>query len=78
MDQRGLFGLQEHLEPLSAIGDPPEVLDTTVDFEYLRGWLAEGLGYSDGAKGERSACSPVSAAPLPDRPGASLSEGNGD
>lgn len=28
---------------LSKHGDPLEVLDATVDFEYFRGWLAEGL-----------------------------------
>ncbi len=49
--QQSLFGLSEHLEKLSEHGDPLEVLDATVDFEYFRGWLVEGLGYSDGAKG---------------------------
>ncbi len=44
MDQRSLFGLQEHLERLSEIGDPLEVLGATVDPEYFRGWLLEGLG----------------------------------
>ncbi|MBS7701611.1 MULTISPECIES: hypothetical protein [unclassified Chelatococcus] len=33
MEQRSLFGLSEHLEKLSKIGDPLEVL--------------EGLGYGD-------------------------------
>ncbi len=51
MEQRSLFGLSEHLEKLSAHGDPLEVLDATVGFEYLRGWLVEGLGYGDGSKG---------------------------
>lgn len=53
MEQRSLFGLSEHLERLSKIGDPLEVLEATVDFEYFRGWLLEGLGYGDGAKGGR-------------------------
>lgn len=44
---------QRHLERLSKIGDPLEVLEATVDFEYFRGWLVEGLGYGDGAKGGR-------------------------
>ena len=39
MEQRSLFGLSEHLERLSKIGDPLEVLEATVDFEYFRGWL---------------------------------------
>ena len=53
MQQAGLFGLSEHLERLSAHGDPLEVLDTTVDFEQFRGRLVEGLGYGDGSKGGR-------------------------
>mgnify|MGYP001793632657 CR=1 FL=1 len=60
MDQQRFFGLQEHLERLSEIGDPLEVLDATVDFEYFRGWLVEGLGYGDGAKGGRPPYDPVS------------------
>lgn len=44
---------------LSKDGDPLEVLDTTVDFEYFRGWLVEGLGYSDGSKGGRPPFDPV-------------------
>jgi len=51
MEQRSLFGLSEHLERINKIGDPLEVLESTVDFEYFRGWLVEGLGYGDGAKG---------------------------
>ncbi len=43
MDQRSFFGLSEHLERISKIGDPLEVLEATVDFEYFRGWLVEGL-----------------------------------
>ena len=49
MDQRSFFGLAEQLEALSRHGDPLEVLDRTVDFEYFRGWLVEGLGYGDGS-----------------------------
>ena len=37
-----------------------EVLDATVDFEYFRGWLVEGLGYGDGSKGGRPPFDPVS------------------
>lgn len=60
MEQRSLFGLSEHLSRLSKHGDPLEVLEATVDFEYFRGWLVEGLGYGDGAKGGRPAFDPVS------------------
>ena len=60
MEQRSFFGLSEHLERLSKIGDPLEVLDTAVDFEHFRGWLVEGLGYGDGSKGGRPAFDPVS------------------
>jgi IS5 family transposase len=60
MDQRSFFGLAEQLEALSKHGDPHEVLDRTVDFEYFRGWLVEGLGYGDGSKGGRPPFDPVS------------------
>ena len=60
MDQRSFFGLTEQLEALSRHGDPLEVLDATVDFEYFRGWLVEGLGYGDGSKGGRPPFDPVS------------------
>ncbi len=36
------------------------VLEATLDFEYFRGWLVEGLGYGDGAKGGRPPFDPVS------------------
>lgn len=36
------------------------MLEATVDFEYFRGWLVEGLGYGDGAKGGRPPFDPVS------------------
>ena len=38
-----LFGLSECLEALSRDGDPLVVLDETMDFEYFRGWLGDGL-----------------------------------
>lgn len=60
MEQRSFFGLSEHLEALSRYGDPLEVLDATVDFEYFRGWLVDGLGYGDGSKGGRPPFDPVS------------------
>jgi len=60
MEQRSLFGLSEHLERLSAHGDPLEVLDGVVDFEFFRGWLVDGLGYGDGARGGRPPFDPVS------------------
>ena len=37
MDHRSFFGLSEHLERLSKIGDPLEVIEAAVDFEYFRG-----------------------------------------
>ena len=55
-----LFGLSNHLERLSEHGDPLVVLDETVDFEYFRAWLLEGLDYSDGRKGGRPPFDPVS------------------
>lgn len=60
MDHRSFFGLSEHLERLSQNGDPLEVLERTVDFEHFRGWLVEGLGYGDGARGGRPPFDPVS------------------
>ncbi len=41
MEQRSLFGLSEHLEKLSQHGDPLEVLEATVDFEYFRAGLSK-------------------------------------
>ena len=41
----------DHLEALSKDGDPLDVLQQTVDFEYFRAWLVEGLGYGDGTTG---------------------------
>lgn len=60
MGQPGLFGLSDHLERLRQDGDPLEVLEATVDFEYFREWLVEGLGYGDGSKGGRPPFDPVS------------------
>ncbi len=47
MNPESLFSLSDHLERLSKDGDPLEVLEATVDFEYFRGWLVEGLGRVD-------------------------------
>jgi IS5 family transposase len=60
MNPASLFSLSDHLERLSKDGDPLEVLEATVDFEYFRGWLVEGLGYGDGSKGGRPPFDPVS------------------
>jgi transposase, IS5 family len=60
MDQGSLFKLSDHLERLSKDGYPLEVLEATMDFEYFRGWLIEGLGHSDGARGGRPPFDPVS------------------
>jgi IS5 family transposase len=60
MNPSSLFGLSDHLEALSKHGDPLEVLDATVEFEYFGGWLVEGLGYGDGSKGGRPPFDPVS------------------
>lgn len=59
MDPQSLFSLNDHLAALSKDGDPLEVLQQTVDFEYFRTWLIEGLGYGDGAKGGRPPFDPV-------------------
>jgi len=60
MQQLGFFNLSEHLDKLSGHGDPLEVLEGTIDFEYFRKWLDEGLGYGDGSKGGRPPFDPVS------------------
>ena len=59
MAPKSLFSLNDHLEMLSRHGDPLEVLERTVDFEYFRVWLVEGLGYGDGSKGGRPPFDPV-------------------
>lgn len=53
MDPKSLFSLSDPLDALSKEGDPLEVLQETVDFEYFRTWLVEGLGCGDGSKGGR-------------------------
>ncbi len=53
MNPNSLFSLSDHLERLSEDGDPLEVLEETIDFEYFRGWLVGGLGYGAGSKGGR-------------------------
>ena len=59
MDPKSLFSLNDHLEALSEHGGPLEVLNQTIDFEYFRGWVVEGLGYGDGSKGGRPPFDPV-------------------
>ena len=41
MDPKSLFSLSDHLDALSKEGDPLEVLQETVDFEYFRAWLVD-------------------------------------
>ena len=60
MNPNGLFSLSGHLALLSKHGDPLEVFDATVDFEYFRDWLVDGLGYGNGTKGGRPPFDPVS------------------
>ena len=60
MNPSNLFSLSDYLALLSKHGDPLEVLDATVDFEYFRDWLVDGLGYGNGAKGGRPPFDPVS------------------
>jgi hypothetical protein len=38
MNPESLFSLNDHLERLSRDGDPLEVLERTVDFDYFRRW----------------------------------------
>jgi IS5 family transposase len=59
MDPKSLFSLNDHLEMLSKEGDPLGVLERTVDFEYFRRWVVEGLGYGDGSRGGRPPYDPV-------------------
>ena len=54
-----LFGVSDHLKRLSDSGDPLEVLDQVVDFEYFRPLLVEALAYKDGRKGGRPHFDPV-------------------
>jgi IS5 family transposase len=50
MNPESLFSLSDHLERLSKDGDPLEVLEATVDFEYFRGWLVEGSAMAMGPR----------------------------
>ncbi|MBP2279066.1 hypothetical protein D9M73_46780 [compost metagenome] len=59
MDPKSLFSLGDHLAALSKDGNPLEVLQQTVDFDYFRTWLVEGLIYGDGSKGGRPPFDPV-------------------
>ena len=43
MHKPGLFDFSDHLERLSAAGDPLEALDVHVDFETFRPVLIEAL-----------------------------------
>jgi hypothetical protein len=56
MDSGSLFPLSDHLQRLSKEGDPLEFPERPVEFQCFRGWLVEGLGYSDGPKGGRRIC----------------------
>jgi hypothetical protein len=49
MRQAGLFGSSDHLNRLSADGDPLEELNRIVDFEAFRPVLAKVLAYGDGS-----------------------------
>lgn len=59
MRQAGLFGLSDHLQRLSANGDPLEELGRIIDFEAFRPVLDAALAYSDGTKGGRPPYDPV-------------------
>jgi len=59
MRQAGLFGLSDHLQRLSANGDPLEELRRIIDFEAFRPVLDAALTYSDGSKGGRPPYDPV-------------------
>lgn len=53
MKQIGFFDLPEHLQRLSAAGDPLEELDRIIDFEAFRPVLDGALNYADGSRGGR-------------------------
>ena len=59
MDPESLFSLHDHLEMLSRHDDPLDVLERTVDFEYLRVWLVDGLSYGDSSTGGRPPFDPA-------------------
>ena len=53
MHAAGLFDLTDHLDRLSATGDPLEALERHVDFEVFRPVVMETLGYGERPKGGR-------------------------
>ena len=55
----GLFGLSDHMKRISEDGDPLEILEGVIDFEWFRTLLDEALNYGDGAKGGRPPFDPV-------------------
>jgi len=59
MRQAGLFSLSDHLQRLSAHGDPLEELGRIIDFEAFRPTLVKALAYGDRAKGGRPPYDPV-------------------
>ena len=59
MRQAGLYGLSDHLQRLSAVGDPLEALGRIIDFEAFRPSLIAALAYGNGAKGGRPPYDPV-------------------
>ena len=59
MDPESLFSLHDHLEMLSRHDDPLDVLERTVDCEYLRVWLVDGLSYGDSSTGGRPPFDPA-------------------
>jgi IS5 family transposase len=59
MRQAELFGISDHLERLSADGDPLEEIGGIIDFAAFRPTLVAALAYGDGAKGGRPPHDPV-------------------
>ncbi|MCU4162122.1 IS5 family transposase [Acidiphilium sp. AL] len=59
MRKAGLFGLSDHLNRLSAYGDPLEELGRIIDFESFRPTLVAALAYGDGMRGGRPPYDPV-------------------
>lgn len=59
MHAPGLFALTDHLNRLSATGDPLESLERHVDFEVFRPVLVSALGYGERPKGGRPPYDPV-------------------
>ena len=59
MHKPGLFDFSDHLERLSATGDPLEALERHVDFEAFRPVLIEALDYGDRPQGGRPPYDPV-------------------